>query len=140
VPRRTVLLDTSFAIALANKDDPHHQRAKILDRELWAADADLVLHWGVLLEIANAYARAGKRARGLDLLNRFEREEEYRWYPISELILQKALLLYRARSDKDWSLTDCISFVVMDEEEITEALTADVHFRQAGFTPLLLED
>lgn len=45
--------------------------------------------------------------------------------------------LYRARPDKDWSLTDCISFVVMRERGITEALTGDRHFEQAGFKALL---
>jgi predicted nucleic acid-binding protein len=41
--------------------------------------------------------------------------------------------LYRNRPDKNWSLTDCISFVVMKREGITEALTGDRHFEQAGF-------
>jgi predicted nucleic acid-binding protein len=39
--------------------------------------------------------------------------------------------------DKPWGLTDCLSFIVMQERGITEALTADEHFRQAGFVPLL---
>jgi len=46
--------------------------------------------------------------------------------------------LYQNRPDKNWSLTDCISFVVMQEHGITEALTADRHFEQAGFVPLLV--
>ena len=46
--------------------------------------------------------------------------------------------LYSRRPDKEWSLTDCISFVVMSDEGLTEALTGDHHFEQAGFTPLLL--
>ncbi len=41
------------------------------------------------------------------------------------------------RLDKDWSLTDCISFAVMQERSLTEALTSDHHFEQAGFTALL---
>jgi predicted nucleic acid-binding protein len=45
--------------------------------------------------------------------------------------------LYRGRPDKEWSLTDCISFVVMGERSLTEALTSDHHFEQAGFTALL---
>ena len=47
--------------------------------------------------------------------------------------------MYRARTDKEWGLTDCISFVLMKNEGISEALTADIHFRQAGFTAILLE-
>jgi predicted nucleic acid-binding protein len=139
VPRRTVLLDTSFVLALENKDDTHHERAKALDRELQEENATLLLHWGVLLEIADGYARVDRRARGLQLLAKFEGEQGYRIAPITEVLLQVALDLYRARRDKDWGLTDCISFVLMKQEGIAEALTADAHFRQAGFTALLLE-
>lgn len=45
--------------------------------------------------------------------------------------------LYRARPDKEWSLTDCTSFVVMNECGLTDALTGDRHFEQAGFKALL---
>jgi hypothetical protein len=134
-----VLLDTSFVLALENKDDPHHERAKTLDRELLKEDAVLLLHWGILLEIADGYARVGRRARGVQLLAKFEGEQGYRLCPITETFLQEALYLYRARPDKDWGLTDCLSFALMKQEGVTEALTGDVHFRQAGFTPLLLE-
>lgn len=48
-----------------------------------------------------------------------------------------ALRLYADRSDKDWSLTDCLSFVVMRRRNVQEALTADHHFEQAGFRPVL---
>ena len=75
----------------------------------------------------------------MQLLARFEEEEEYHNHPITERLLQQALDLYRARPDKEWGLTDCTSFVLMKQEGIVEALTADIHFRQAGFTALLLE-
>jgi hypothetical protein len=51
--------------------------------------------------------------------------------------LQRGLDLFAGRSDKNWSLTDCISFVVMQDEGLTEALTGDSHFEQAGFKALL---
>lgn len=54
-----------------------------------------------------------------------------------EPLHQRALALYDARPDKDWSLTDCTSFVVMAEESLTDALTGDKHFEQAGFVALL---
>jgi predicted nucleic acid-binding protein len=75
----------------------------------------------------------------LQLLAKFEDEEGYRLCPLTEPLVQEARSLYCARPDTDWGLTDCVSFVLMKQEGITEALTADVHFRQAGFTALLLE-
>jgi uncharacterized protein len=59
--------------------------------------------------------------------------------PLSDALLQEAIALYRRHRDKSWGLTDCVSFVLMRQENIIEALTADVHFRQAGFMALLLD-
>jgi hypothetical protein len=52
-------------------------------------------------------------------------------------LFEAGLKLYSQREDKDWTLTDCISFVVMERMGIREALTGDHHFEQAGFTVLL---
>jgi predicted nucleic acid-binding protein len=139
VAQRVVFLDTSFVIALENKDDPHHARAKALDDELIRQNAVLNFHWGILIEIADGFARFARRARGLELLGRLTTETGYDLNPITEPLLQAALDLYRARIDKEWTLTDCISFTLMKQQGITDSLTADTHFRQAGFTALLLE-
>ena len=72
MPPRSVLLDTSFVLALENRKDPHHERAKLLDRELLQQNALSFLHWGILFEIADGYARIQRRAKGLQLLERFE--------------------------------------------------------------------
>jgi uncharacterized protein len=137
VAGRTVLLDTSFVIALENRDDAHHERAKALDVELLRQGATVVLHWGIVFEIADGYARVGRRIKGMQLLERFERE--YPILPITDSLIRQASALYRSRPDKDWGLTDCASFIIMQRDGIREALTADVHFRQAGFTALLLD-
>lgn len=134
---RMVLLDTSFILALENRD-PHHARAKAVDRDLNAEGTQYLLHWAVMLEIADRYARVSRRAKGLVLLDRFEQEEGYRLVPVDAALFTCGLALYRARPDKDWSLTDCISFELMRRESVTDALTADPHFRQAGFVSLLL--
>ena len=55
-------------------------------------------------------------------------------------LLERALALYGSRSDKDWGLTDCISFVVMREHGLIGVLTTDRHFAQAGFHNLLLDE
>jgi predicted nucleic acid-binding protein len=75
----------------------------------------------------------------MQLLAKFEKEQGYRICPITGVLFQEALDLFRSRTDKDWGLTDCVSFVLMMQEGVTEALTADLHFRQAGFSALLLE-
>ena len=54
-------------------------------------------------------------------------------------LLRKALELYRSRDDKEWGLTDCISMVVMQEQGLLEVVTADHHFKQAGFRASLLD-
>ncbi|NOY28642.1 MAG: type II toxin-antitoxin system VapC family toxin [Planctomycetes bacterium] len=136
--RRTVFLDTSFVVALENRDDPSHQRAQSLDRELLAEDATLLLHWGILFEIGDGYSRLGRRSKGIELLKRMHQEQGYQIVSITDALLAKALTLYCDRVDKDWGLTDCLSFVVMEQEGVMEALTADRHFAQAGFKPLLL--
>lgn len=59
--------------------------------------------------------------------------------PLSEPLYARGLALYRDRPDKGWSLTDCISFVVMKEMGLSEAFTGDHHFSQAGYVPLLVE-
>jgi uncharacterized protein len=53
--------------------------------------------------------------------------------------LDQAVELFRQRSDKNWSLTDCLSFVVMSELQLTDALSTDRHFSQAGFRALLVD-
>jgi predicted nucleic acid-binding protein len=57
--------------------------------------------------------------------------------PANTLLFQRGIALFEQRRDKDWSLTDCLSFVSMHDEGITEALTGDKHFEQAGFILLL---
>ncbi|HEY3822934.1 MAG TPA: hypothetical protein VGL82_00160 [Bryobacteraceae bacterium] len=60
--------------------------------------------------------------------------------PFAVDVIAAASRLYEARSDKDWSLTDCLSFLVMEQRRVSRALTTDHHFRQAGFEPVLLGD
>jgi predicted nucleic acid-binding protein len=88
-----------------------------------------------LFEFADGYARVGRRARGLQLLAKFEAERGYRLCPITEHVLQSALNLYRGRIDKEWGLTDCVSFVLMKQERVTEALTADTIFARPASRP-----
>jgi predicted nucleic acid-binding protein len=57
--------------------------------------------------------------------------------PTSAELEAAGLLMYSTHTDKEWGITDCISFAIMRERGITDALTADHHFEQAGFIALL---
>jgi predicted nucleic acid-binding protein len=139
VPLRTVFLDTSFIIALNNRSDPYHERAKMLDRELLNEGAVLLLHDGILLELGDGYSRLGRRNRGIEILTRFMTQAGYRIITLDDVVLRAAIEMYSQHRDKEWGLTDCVSFVLMRQAGILEALTADKHFQQAGFVALLLE-
>ena len=93
----------------------------------------------MLLEIGNALSKAQYRDAALQLLSSLQRDASVEIVALSEPLLQRAVALYAKRPDKEWGLTDCISFVVMEERGIRDALTADEHFRQAGFRTLLRE-
>ena len=91
----------------------------------------------VLLEVANFCVSGDQRAVFLRLIANLRRAAAVEIVPASAWDFQRGLDLFAARPDKEWSLTDCISFAVMQERELTEALTADVHFEQAGFRAIL---
>ncbi len=137
--RGEVFLDASFAIALSSVKDGFHPRAVVLAKQLVDARVSLVTTRAVLLEIGNALSRQRHRAAAIKLLDALEADPAVEIVPLSERLYARAFKLYRERPDKDWGLTDCISFVVMSERGLTEALTADEHFRQAGFQVLLRE-
>lgn len=93
----------------------------------------------VLVEIGNALARERWRSRAAALLAEIYATPTIEVVPVRTELLRRALDLYAARTDKEWGLTDCISFVVMQDRGISEALAADQHFVQAGFRALLRE-
>ena len=130
-------LDTAFAIALASKSDAFHQPALELAGHLRETRAQLVTTWAVLLEIGNALAKQRHREGGATLLAALEADPSVRIISLTNQLDHEALRLFGARPDKEWGLTDCMSFAVMERAGITDALTTDEHFRQAGFRVLL---
>ena len=92
----------------------------------------------VQLEIGSAFSRLAYRNAGLAILEAMDRDPRITVAPLDDDLYRRALVLFGSRMDKDWSLTDCISFVVMRDRTITQALISDVHFAQAGFDAVLL--
>jgi predicted nucleic acid-binding protein len=130
-------LDASYAIALGSARDQHHAVAVRLARQIEIERVRLVTTRAVILEIGNALARSRYRAAAVALLDALESDPGVEIVPLSEDLYGAAAQLYRKHADKEWGLTDCLSFVVMARRGLTEALTADDHFRQAGFRTLL---
>ena len=128
-----VFADTFFFLAILNPQDPAHGPAAELSRRL--RRPRLTTAW-VLTEVGDAFARDNRPAF-LDLMRVVQNSPLIRVVPPSPELFDAGVELYGRRPDKQWSLTDCISFVVMEQEGLHEALTADKHFEQAGFTALL---
>ena len=139
LPMTEVFLDSSYAIALSAPSDQYHARAVALADRVEENGWRLVVTWAVLLELGNALAKLRYRQSAIALLDAIGGDPNVVVVPLSEHLCAAALTLFRERPDKEWGLTDCLSFVVMTERGISDALTADDHFRQAGFRALLFE-
>jgi predicted nucleic acid-binding protein len=90
----------------------------------------------VLTEVGDALSAPVNRPAFLRLYRRLSMNSATEVVPPTIDLLEREIDLYERRPDKEWSLTDCISFVVMSERGLTEALTGDHHFEQAGFRAL----
>jgi len=132
------LLDTAYVLALLNSRDQYHRQAQALlphvraAREVWLTEA-------VLTEVGNALARA-RRREAAAFIERCYTTPNMHVVSVDTPLFLRGLTLYQRRADKTWGLTDCISFVVMQEHGLVDALTTDEPFQQAGFRALLLED
>jgi predicted nucleic acid-binding protein len=133
---RTDFADTYYYLALPNPRDAAHGRAVAASKGL---SARLVTSEYVLTEVADALAAPLDRPRCLALLDTLRCDPEVTIIPASEDLFQRGVDLYRRRPDKDWPLTDCLSFIVMGDAGATEALSGDRHFQQAGFETSLSE-
>jgi predicted nucleic acid-binding protein len=132
-----VFLDATYLIALVSERDQFHPAAMQLMDALAANQIRIITTQTVLVEFANSLARPKFRLKAGRTIEDFQRDPSIEIIPLTGELFEKAFALFRERADKAWGLTDCISFVVMQERGISEALTADEHFEQAGFTALL---
>ena len=135
--RENIFADTAAFIALLISRDKFHRAASEIMIELTAKDTRLFVTEMVLIELANALSSVELRTRAVILIDELQTLPNVEIVWSSGELFEKAWSLYRERPDKEWSLTDCASFVVMREREITLAFTSDKHFEQAGFIRLL---
>ncbi len=129
-----VFADAHFWVALLNPRDQWYERAVAVVAEL---KRPILTTRFVFLEVVAAFARTSTRVWYGDLLDRLTVDSNTTVLPLSDDDMTAGEVLYRDRPDKDWSLTDCISFRVMEARGLREAQTNDHHFEQAGFVALL---
>jgi predicted nucleic acid-binding protein len=129
-----IFADTFYYIAFLSPSDEAHERAREFTQSY--SGRIVTTEW-VLTEFADGLAATSTRMRCAAFVDWLRNDVDVEVVPATSDLFDAGLSLYRNRADKDWSLTDCISFVVMGREGITEALTGDRHFEQAGFKALL---
>jgi hypothetical protein len=125
-----VFADAFFYVALINRRDEHHARVMTWSDSF---DGEIITTQWVLTEVADAFAESHCRRHLREGFAALAEDRATRIIEVSPEHFTRGMALYDARPDKAWSLTDCISFAVMQEEGLTEALTGDRHFEQAGF-------
>jgi uncharacterized protein len=131
---KPVFADTSFYIALLSPTDMRHAKA-VEWSESWLG-RQVVTEY-VLVELGGALSRGRDRSLFVPLVETLLADPGTSFVPASASLFRRGLALFGARNDKNWSLTDCISIVVMKQRRLTDALATDQHFEQAGFTALL---
>lgn len=130
-------VDTFFFLALLNpRDARFHVQALKLNR----VDRPMVSTAWVLLELADHICDTRNRRLFAEVRKAISVDQRFDVLAADQMLLHRATGLYDQRGDKDWSLTDCTSFLVMNDRGIHEALTGDHHFEQAGFKLLFGSD
>jgi hypothetical protein len=121
---------TFYFLALVNRADEAHSRCRRFSEDYRGT---VVTTAYVLVEVADALAAPAHRVTAAGFIRFLQCYGQVRVVPASEGLLDRGLALCADRPDKGWSLTDCISFVVMQDASLAEALTGGRHFAQAGF-------
>lgn len=129
-----VFADSYYFFGLLNPRDSAHQVCVNYSDE---HEPTLLTTQWVFTEFADGMGRTANRDIVAKFIHAYELEGTNQLIPATDQLFRRGISLFDQRPDKHWSLTDCISFVVMQDYGITEALTADQHFEQAGFVPLL---
>jgi predicted nucleic acid-binding protein len=134
---RIVFADSGYWIAMLDPGDDLHERAEAVTAQL--GNARIVTSQMALVEFLTFVGIRGERLRqaAVSAVRRLEENADVEILPQSSDQFSSAFDLYSSRLDKNWSITDCASFIIMEQMRITEALAHDQDFEQAGFIALL---
>src|ERR1700722_7624341 len=129
-----VFVDSFYFFAILNPTDEAHLKAVKFSTQHTLA---VVTTTWILTEVADGLARSANRSVLKCLIASFSAIEVNEIATTTDDLFNQGVALYDSRADKQWSLTDCISFTVMRQRGLQEALTGDHHYEQAGYTALL---
>jgi predicted nucleic acid-binding protein len=129
-----VFADAAYFIALLNPADNFHARALELARR---PPGPLVTTYWILAEVGDAFSQPGHRAKFARLLELLASTPDIEVVPPSIEQFRAGAALHGSRPDKRWSLTDCVTFSIMKDRSLVDALTTDSHFEQVGFRVLM---
>jgi predicted nucleic acid-binding protein len=129
-----MFIDTSGFYCLYNGDQKYHKSAV---EQYHAATKRITTNYVLAEYVALADARGSSRQDAVDLSDRVLDDEEIEIIWIDESLHRRAVALLTERPDKTYSLCDAVSFIIMRDADVTEALSTDKHFEQEGFTRLL---
>jgi uncharacterized protein len=135
IPER-YFIDTSYIYALLNKKDKFHFTARTLSTALHRLDQFIVSDM-VLMEACSLLAKTKARRSITAFINEITINKHYTILHTDADVFHQAFRLYESYDDKEWSLVDCVSFLVMKKERLRFALTADNHFEQFGYIAVL---
>lgn len=130
---KPIFADTSFYAACLSPRDSFHAKALALAASNKSA---IVTTEFVFVELGNLFSKLARRSAAIRLIHQVRNDPDTLVISVSSDLLERGFRRFESRLDKEWSLTDCTSFVVMEEQGLTEALTSDGDFEQAGFTVL----
>jgi len=132
-------VDTSGWAAWADRHEQFHAQATQAVDDTWRQGGRVVTTNWVLVELSALLTRPLRlpKPRQIQLLRDIRSDPGVTVVAVDAPLESLAWQLWEARTDKDWTLTDCASFVVMQQRQLTEAITADHHFEQAGFLRIL---
>ena len=128
-----VFLDTGYVIALEAADDQYHDAALKHWQSLSASLPKIVTTSYIFDEVVTFFNSRGQHAKAVELGKRLMSSTSVQLIHVDENLFFEAWQYFEQFSDKSYSLTDCISFVLMEQLKIRTVLTFDNHFVQAGF-------
>jgi len=132
-----IFVDTGYLLATLNSRDELFGRA-----QNWARTVrePLLTTEYVLCEMMNSLSTPHDRGKAHTAISEILSSGSWEVIHANQTLFSQGLQFHQRRDDKHWSLTDCISFVVMQRQKIVRALAFDLHFEQAGFQALLRHD